>query len=160
MKNIYFVLAIAALLVSCIKSNTGCEPLKPSAEEAQIVAYATANGINAIKDSSGIYYEIVEPGAGASPQLNSKIFVTYIGKRLDGTIFDKQEDASKTGWQLGQNGNSTGLIEGWQIMLPLIHKGGHIKMIIPSSYAYGCTGYDNIPPNEILFFDVTLFDVQ
>jgi FKBP-type peptidyl-prolyl cis-trans isomerase FkpA len=72
---------------------------------------------------------------------------------LDGRVFDQQADATKTGWVLGS------LIAGWQIGLPLIQKGGEIKLIIPSSLGYGC---DNgaLPPNSILYFDIHLVDVQ
>jgi hypothetical protein len=67
--------------------------------------------------------------------------------------FDQQADSSKTGWILGS------LIPGWQIGLPLIHKGGEIKLIVPSSLAYGC-GNGPLPANSILYFDIHLVDVQ
>jgi len=51
------------------------------------------------------------------------------------------------------------LIAGWQIGLPLIHKGGEIKLIVPSSLAYGC-GNGPLPANSILYFDIHLVDVQ
>ena len=51
-------------------------------------------------------------------------------------------------------------IEGWRIAIPYIQKGGHIKMIIPSSLAYGCTGNKSIPPNAPLYYDVVLVNVN
>lgn len=150
------IIATAAtfLLVSCLKSDSGCQPLKPSSEESQILAYAAANNINAVKDPSGMYYQVIDSGTGTRPTLTSKIYITYTGKFLTGETFDQQADPSQTGWVLSN------LIEGWQVGLPLIRKGGHIKLIVPSSMAYGCTGYGQIPPNEILFFDIMLTDVQ
>jgi FKBP-type peptidyl-prolyl cis-trans isomerase len=53
------------------------------------------------------------------------------------------------------------VIDGWKIGLPLIKKGGRIKLIIPSALAYSCTGAGtSIPPNTPLYFDVTLNDVK
>lgn len=136
----------------CSKQDQGCTPVKPEAEEPKILAYIAADSIHAIKHSSGIYYEIINPGSGATPSLNSKVFVTYTGKLLNGTKFD--ESTSTINFPL------SGVIEGWQIGIPLIKKGGRIKLIIPSAYAYGCNGSGPIPSNAVLFFDVNLRDVQ
>lgn len=157
MKRLIIVITVVTAFFtvsSCLKSPTSCQPLKPSSEESQIVAYATANNINATKDSSGLYYQIIDSGTGVKPTLTSTVFISYTGKFLNGTVFDQQSDPSKTGWTLSR------LIQGWQIGLPLIRKGGHIKLIIPSALAYGCVGQGSIPPNEILFFDINLTDVQ
>jgi len=159
MKTLFLVLLGGVMLLletGCVKSNSSsqsCTPASVSSEEPTIVAYAAANGINATKHNSGLYYEIISPGSGATPSLTSKVYITYTGKLLDGRVFDQQSDANKTGWILNQ------LIQGLQIGLPLIQKGGEIKLIVPSSLAYGC-GNAVIPPNAILYFDVHLVDVQ
>jgi FKBP-type peptidyl-prolyl cis-trans isomerase FkpA len=157
MKTFFLVLLSGVLLVSqtgCLKSSSSqsCTPASVSSEEPAIIAYASANGINTTRHSSGLYYEIISPGNGATPSANSKVFVTYTGLLLDGRVFDQQADATQTGWPLGS------LIAGWQIGLPLIQKGGEIKLIVPSSLGYGCGGA--LPPNSILYFDIHLVDVQ
>jgi len=157
MKTLFLVFLGGVMLfsqTSCLKSSSSqsCTPASVASEEPTIITYASNNGINATRHSSGLYYEIISAGSGASPSANSKVFVTYIGKLLDGTTFDQQTDSNKTGWPLGS------LIAGWQIGLPLIQKGGEIKLIVPSSLAYGCGG--NLPANSILYFDVHLVDVQ
>ena len=146
------LLGIAISTGSCLKDDT-CQDKTIQTEAGTIQAYATANGINATAHSSGIYYEIITAGSGA-PTNASKVFVRYTGKLLDGTIFDQVTDHTLTGWVLG------GLIPGWQIGIPLIGEGGHIKLIIPSSLAYGCRGNGPIPGNSILFFEIQLIDVQ
>ncbi len=100
-----------------------------------------------------MFYQITNPGSGVSPNLNSTIIVTYAGSFLNGTVFEQTTNPVNIG-QLG------GLIEGWKVGLPLIQKGGRIKLIIPSSMAYGCTGVPGISANTPLFFDITLVDVQ
>jgi FKBP-type peptidyl-prolyl cis-trans isomerase FkpA len=136
------------------KKDTSCTPKTPSSESVQILSYASANGINATSDASGLYYEIISPGSGTTPTLNSKIFVTYTGKLLDGTVIDHQDVPNTTGYSL------SGFIEGWRIGIPLIQKGGHIKLIVPSALAYGCAPYRGLPADAILYFDITLTDVQ
>ena len=158
MKTFFLVLLGGVILFSqggCLKSSSSqsCTPASVASEEPTILAYAANNGIFVTHHSSGLYYQIISTGSGATPSVNSKVFVTYTGKLLDGRVFDQQADSSKTGWVLGS------LIAGWQIGLPLIQKGGEIKLIIPSSLGYGCDD-SRLPANSILYFDVHLTDVQ
>ena len=156
-----FVLPVLLILVifgtGCLKDNT-CSPKTTASEAAQIQAYALANGINATAHSSGLYYEVINPGSGATATANSNIVITYTGKLTNGTIFDQQTTPNNTSvnppWPLNQ------LIEGWRLGIPLIQEGGHIKLIIPSALAYGCIGKNSIPGDAILFFDIELLDVQ
>jgi FKBP-type peptidyl-prolyl cis-trans isomerase FkpA len=149
-----FACVIVVFCMGCSKKEQGCTPVTPASEEPQILAYASANGITAVKHPSGIYYQVVEPGTGATPALNSNVYTTYTAKLLNGTQFDQSTNADVTGWALDS------LIEGWQIGLPLIKKGGRIKLLIPSSLAYSCNGKGaTIPPNSVLYFDITLVDV-
>jgi FKBP-type peptidyl-prolyl cis-trans isomerase FkpA len=144
-------LVMFVFVTGCGKKDQGCMPVPPSAEETQMTAYASANGITAVKHSSGMYYQILDPGTGVTPNSKSTVTTTYTGKLLNGTTFD----AGTATFPLA------GVIEGWQIGIPLIAKGGKIKLIIPSTYAYGCNGYGpTIPPNSVLFFDITLVDVK
>lgn len=157
MKKGYLVFSLVILLaggIGCIK-DTGCQNKSIDSERSTMQAYATANGITATAHSSGLYYQVTNPGSGVTPNSNSKVFVTYTGKLLDGTQFDAgTTPVTGGGWAL------SGLISGWQVGLPLIQKGGSIKLIIPSSMAYGCQGAGTIPSNAILYFDITLNDVQ
>jgi FKBP-type peptidyl-prolyl cis-trans isomerase FkpA len=153
-----FLLFIVFSGVHCVKS-TSCSPKTVASEAPLIQAYATANGINATAHASGLYYEVVDPGTGATPTVNSKIVITYTGTFLDGTVFDQRTvpNDEATGpnspWPLSD------LIEGWRIGIPLIKVGGHIKLIVPSAMAYGCTGYGGIPGNTVLYFDINLVNV-
>jgi FKBP-type peptidyl-prolyl cis-trans isomerase FkpA len=154
-----FVLPFALLFLvftgpSCLKGSDPCNPKTPASESAQLQAYCAGNGITPTAHSSGMLYQIMNAGTGASATVNSTIFITYVGKLVDGTVFDQQTNASATGWPLNQ------LIEGWRVGIPLIKEGGQIKLVVPSSMAYGCAGYGSIPGNAILFFDITLVDVQ
>ncbi len=141
--------------LSCGKTaETGCTPATVASEKASMVAFCTANNINLQEHSSGILYEIVSAGTGANPNLNSKVSVFYLGKLLNGTQFDASSGSAPASFYL------TSVIEGWKIAIPLLKNGGKIKMVIPSSLAYGCVGNGSIAPNTPLYFEVTLVGVQ
>ncbi|MBO9660908.1 MAG: FKBP-type peptidyl-prolyl cis-trans isomerase [Chitinophagaceae bacterium] len=148
--NLAFSMILGLALVGC--SNKDREEYRcTTAEEddAKMQSYITANGITATKHSSGMYYQIIEPGTGARPSLSSSVKANYTGKFTDNTSFD----GGVATFPLG------GVIQGWQIGIPLIQQGGKIKLIIPPYLAYGCSPYMGIPGNSVLIFDVELQEV-
>jgi len=158
LKNFKFVLFLLSILLVFTNCKKDCKLRSPSKEESQITGFASSNGITAIKHPSGLYYEIINPGTGAAPTVNSKISITYTGTFLNGSKFDEKltpnNTASDPAWPLN------GLIEGWKTGIPLIKQGGRIKLIVPSSQAYGCEDYYSIPGNSILYFDISLVGVE
>lgn len=153
MKKLFPVLLLPILLSACVKGVEPCRNVTVAAEEPQIITFCTNHGIDYSKDTSGLYYQVIDPGTGNAPSLTSTISVTYNSTFLDGTIL--QNVTTPITGVLNQ------YITGWQIGLQKIKKGGHIKLVIPSSLAYGCGGYlGTVPPNSVLYFDITLIDVQ
>jgi FKBP-type peptidyl-prolyl cis-trans isomerase FkpA len=154
MKSIILLFFIALIFITCNKKNdAGCSPVKPDTEFAQMTTFCDANGITYTVDSNGIYYQVIDQGSGVTPNMNSVITVTYTASTLDGNVVDNT--TSPVSKPLSD------FIEGWRLAIPYIQKGGHIKMVLPSSLAYGCTGISNlIAPNSPLYYDVILVDVQ
>jgi FKBP-type peptidyl-prolyl cis-trans isomerase FkpA len=154
MKNIIILFFIALVFSTCNKKNdSGCSSVKPETEFAQMAAFCNANSITYTVDSNGIYYQVIDQGSGVTPNMNSVITVTYTASTLDGNVVDNT--ASPVSKPLSE------FIEGWRLAIPYIQKGGHIKMVLPSSLAYGCTGISNlIAPNSPLYYDIILVDVQ
>jgi FKBP-type peptidyl-prolyl cis-trans isomerase FkpA len=143
---------IIVLFAACGKEH---DPEKQAREDdAAIQSYISSNNITAIKHSSGLYYQVMEEGSGLIPTLNSNVEVKYIGKLLNGNIFDQSKDKTVK-FPL------YGVIKGWQIGIPLIKKGGKIKLLVPSALAYGNSSPGaGIPKNAVLVFDVELIDVK
>jgi len=155
MKKIFFAFSVLVTLFAgdgCVK-DAPCKDKTVQSEQAEIVNYAAANGISATAHSSGLYYQVTNPGSGPTPTSGSRVFIKYTGKLLNGTVFD-QQTTNPVSYGL------SGMIQGFQIGLPLIQKGGTIKLIVPSSLGYGCNGFGSVPPNSILYFEVELTDVQ
>lgn len=155
MKRIFgSVLILSSLLLnSCGKNDSGCQPVPVANEKSQLVAYCTANAISYTEHPSGLLYQIINPGSGVTPTSTSTVSVVYTGKFLSGTTFDATSNPISL--------SLSSVIDGWKIGLPLISKGGRIKLIIPSALAYSCAGYPpTIAPNTPMFFEITLSDVK
>ena len=163
MKMRYLFIFFVALTigVSSCKKNTSVDPAKQAViDENLIKDFIAKNNIPAIRHSSGIYYQIINSGTGTivySP--NTTVSTLYTGRLLNGSVFDKTT-TTPISFKLGVFGNPVGLIKGWQVGIPLIQKGGRIRLLIHSDYGYGPDQAGSIPPNSVLDFDVELTDVK
>lgn len=155
-RNLFFMtISLLLALGSCRKDKFDAEK-QAQIDDAAIIKYLANNNIAAPKHESGIYYQIISAGEGnVTYNANTLISARYTGRFLNGTVFDKTS-INPAAFKLGQ------VITGWQIGIPLIQKGGKIRLIIPSGYAYGPKGdiTGAIPPNTVLDFDIELVDVQ
>jgi FKBP-type peptidyl-prolyl cis-trans isomerase FklB len=109
-----------------------------------------------ITTSSGLQYEIITNGTGATPSESDKVTVHYHGTLLDGTVFDSSVDR-------GQPATFpvNGVIPGWVEALQLMNVGSKYKLYIPSDLAYGERGAGGaIGPNATLIFEVELLSIN
>jgi len=106
--------------------------------------------------ASGLQYEIVTEGAGATPKATDKVTVHYKGTLIDGTEFDSSYARGQpVTFPLGN------VIPGWTEGLQLVKAGGKAKLYIPSNLAYGERGAGaKIGPNETLIFEVELISIE
>ncbi len=161
MRKLVFGLLITMMLGTACKKTESCQDntvVASAAEEKQVTDYLTANGITATKHKSNMYYQVITQGSGATPNPCSTITVAYNGTLINGTSFDS---SPRLVYKLES------LIGGWVQGLPLIQKGGSIRLFIPPSLGYGSQAiYEQdgrtvkIPGNSVLIFDITLNDVQ
>jgi FKBP-type peptidyl-prolyl cis-trans isomerase FkpA len=159
MKKIIVILGVVGLFSSCLKNDTKCTAtnspiVAPASEVTALQTYCNANAPAAIAHSSGLFYEILAPSSGASATICSNVTVRYSGYLLgSGTPFENPPSAIT--FALSQ------VIVGWQKGLPLVPKGGAIRLYIPPSLAYGAAGAPpTIPPNSYLRFDIQIDDVK
>jgi len=160
MKKLLFATFMAFGLIylgGCVKSTPGvssCTGVDVNQDSEALIIFAHRNGITPTRDTTGLYYQIIDTGTGVNPNSFSRIYVTYTATTLDGQIFDSTTQSANTGYLLN------GLIPAWQIGLPKIKTGGHIKLLVPSALGYGCSGGGtSVPPNTPLYFDVTLVSI-
>lgn len=104
---------------------------------------------------SGLQYEVLEAGEGASPTTDDTVEVHYRGILIDGTEFDSSYSRGET-----VSFGVTQVIAGWTEALQLMKEGAKYKLYIPSELAYGAAGAGQmIGPNATLIFDVELVSI-
>ena len=85
--------------------------------------------------ASGLQYEVVTEGQGASPKAEDVVEVHYRGTLIDGTQFDSSYDRGQpTTFPLNQ------VIPGWTEGVQLMKAGPKYRFYIPSELAYGERG--------------------
>ncbi|EED31574.1 fkbp-type peptidyl-prolyl cis-trans isomerase fkpa [gamma proteobacterium NOR5-3] len=121
------------------------------------VTFLTENGARegVVTTESGLQYEVIEAGDGATPTADDSVQVHYRGTLIDGTEFDSSYARGEpVTFGVGQ------VISGWTEALQLMQVGAKYKLFIPSELAYGAGGAgDRIGPNAALIFEVELLDI-
>lgn len=146
-KTLIFLLLPISISTSCSKDKHD-PSLQAAMDDAAIKKYIAADtSIHAIKDSSGLYYQVKIKGTGNYPKATSNVTVNYKGKLLNGTSFD-----SGTATTIGLGD----AVKAWQIGIPHINNGGRILMMVPSRLGYADAKHGNIPANSVLVFTVDL----
>ena len=105
---------------------------------------------------SGLQYEVINAGSGASPGLTDKVTTHYHGTLLDGTVFDSSVDRGEPA-----SFPVNGVIKGWTEALQLMKTGDKWRLYVPSDLAYGSRGAGaKIPPFTPLIFEVELISID
>jgi len=107
--------------------------------------------------SSGLVYEDLTTGAGATAQAGDRVSVHYTGWLTDGRKFDSSKDRGEPfDFPLGAGQ----VIRGWDEGVQGMQVGGVRKLAIPPQLGYGARGAGGvIPPNATLVFEVELLGV-
>ena len=158
---------LMALIISCDsgsagpsqKINTKTNEAKTTMDdnklegEAFLAENAKKEGVTVT--ASGLQYEVIASGSGATPTLSDTVETHYTGRFMDGTEFDSSVTRGQP-----LTFPVTGVIAGWTEALQLMQEGDKWKLYIPSELAYGERGVGPIPPNATLIFDIELLAVK
>lgn len=131
--------------------------LIPAALMAAAFFATAAQAAEPVTTSSGLVYQSLKEGTGASPTARDTVRVHYRGYFPD---TGKEFDSSI---QRGQPIDFPlhGVIPCWTEGLQKMKVGGKAKLTCPASIAYGSRGAGGvIPPNATLNFEVELLQVQ
>lgn len=106
--------------------------------------------------ASGLQYEVIKAGTGATPKVENEVTVHYEGKLINGKVFDSSiKRGEPATFGVGQ------VIPGWTEALQRMKVGDKWRLFIPPNIAYGERGAGgDIGPNETLIFEVELLEVK
>jgi K(+)-stimulated pyrophosphate-energized sodium pump len=138
------------------KQLADAEKAKALAEEGVAYLAENAKKEGVTTTESGLQYEVLTTGDGASPSAEDSVTVHYTGTLIDGTVFDSSvERGEPATFGVSQ------VIPGWTEALQLMSVGDKLRLVIPSELAYGPRGSGaKIGPNSILVFEVELIKIN
>lgn len=118
-------------------------------------AASAAQDKGAVKTASGLVYQSLKDGKGASPAATDTVKVHYRGTFLDGKEFDSSFKRNEpTSFPLNR------VIPCWTEGVQRMKVGGKARLTCPPSIAYGERGAGGvIPPNATLQFEIELLEV-
>ena len=151
LKYTFTSLLLISVLAGCDKEYESIEQV----DERKIQNYISAQKLNLVKDTSGMYYQVLNPGTGQAPKNSEVVFFTYTAKSIDGKeYFTPGSFATST--------NFLGYVrpDAWRLALYHINKGGKIRIVYPSALGFGRNGAGVFTGNEVLDSEIELFDVK
>ena len=105
---------------------------------------------------SGLEYQVLKQGNGASPKADNTVVAHYKGMLLNNTEFDSSYARGEPA-----TFHVNEVIPGWTEVLQLMKVGSKYRVWIPSNLAYGEQGAGGkIGPNETLVFEIELLKVE
>ena len=121
-----------------------------------IASAALAQQPAAVTTKSGLVYQSLKEGSGASPAATDVVKVHYRGTLPDGKEFDSSyKRGEPTEFPLNR------VIPCWTEGVQMMKPGGKAKLTCPPAIAYGERGAGGvIPPNATLVFEVELISVK
>lgn len=124
--------------------------------EREYVNYVEENFQGVKPDNSGIYMVTLEAGKGRCPQKGEKVELDFSASLLNGQFVGSTFDSpDKFSFVLGQGF----AIEGWEKVVPQIHLGERVKVVIPYEMAYGEHSVGSIPPYSNIVYEIKLLKI-
>ena len=122
------------------------------------LAFVEKTWPEAKKTGAGIRYIVLQEGKGELGKPGDKAAVLYVGRLLNGTIFDQATEHDKPfAFRVGRGA----VIEGWDQILQLMKPGEKRLVIIPPELAYGTRGQPpKIPRGATLVFEMEVLEFK
>lgn len=130
----------------------------PPADPAELVfASEVAVDLSSMeKTESGLYLLDIVVGDGPIARRTSRVWVKYVGRLPDGTVFDANLGGEPYHTRLG----GSEVIRGWNEGIVGMRRGGIRRLVVPPHLGYGTRGSGDVPPGATLIFDLELVDVE
>ena len=148
--NVFVVIALA------LQFEAEAQGVTDNRAEGEAFLAENAQREGVVTLPSGLQYEVLEEGDGATPRRRSTVVVHYSGTLIDGTPFDSSYSRGEPA-RFPVNR----VIPVWTEALQLMQVGDKWRLFIPADLAYGDRGAGPvIGPGSTLIFEVELLEVQ
>jgi len=124
-------------------------------DSLDIPSYIEHHQLDAKDDGNGVFYAFEKKGMGAIPKPGDYVKLKYVGKMLDGTVFDQSESDDPFVFRVGYRI----VIQGWDKGIQKLPVGSKATLLIPAKLAYGNSGLGEIPGNTPLLFELEVLDI-
>lgn len=153
-KPLFKLLFVAACIAGCFAPSAHAQREKLPPEDLE---YVEKTWPEAKKTSTGIRYLVLKDGMGEPAKPGDKVSVAYVGRLLNGKIFDQKAADDPFVVRVRR----FEVIEGWDQVLQLMKKGEKRIVIIPPELAYGTRGQPpQIPRNSTLVFEMEVLNIE
>ncbi len=112
-----------------------------------------------VTTATGLQYEVLTKGAGPTPTDADVTLVNYVGKFVDGTVFDQSRQPTPM--------SPKGVVPGFGEALKLMPKGAKYRFWLKPELGYGAPRPEGSPPmspevqemaSKVLVFDLEMID--
>jgi FKBP-type peptidyl-prolyl cis-trans isomerase FkpA len=160
MKNFYTLIVLCAsvfLMAGCEKKDyENTEEM----DKRLIGEYLRANNLTMTSRNDSIYYQIVKQGTGAAIKNSEMVPLIFTVRSLDGKYVAADTFAASN--RFGASGQYAGYFSPAGLRVAAVellkNRGGEIRVIIPSRYAYGRNGVGSIPGNASLDYTLKIIN--
>lgn len=142
--------------VDALMARRSTPALEAEREKGRKFAEQAAREPGAVRLPTGLVVRPVRPGSGPRPGPQDKVKVNYVGRLLNGTVFDSSE---KHGGPAELRLNQ--VIPCWTQGVQQMQVGEKATLLCPAALAYGSAGRPPlIPGGATLLFDVELLAAE
>ncbi len=146
----------------CLGLISAVTPLAVFAQREKLppedLAFVEKTWPEAKKTNTGIRYIVLQEGNGERAKAGEKVAVLYVGRLLNGTVFDQATEKEKAfTFRVAREQ----VIQGWDQVLQLMKVGEKRLVVIPAELAYGTRGQPpKIGRNATLVFEIELIEIK
>lgn len=120
-------------------------------------------GSSLINQESAVRKDVIDKGEGEGAEIGDKLIIHYVGRLVDGTVFDSSYDSGEPIEVVLGGGD---VIAGWDQGLLGVKAKEKAKLVIPPEFAYKEGGFPDgrggyiIPPNATLIFEIEVVSLE
>lgn len=139
------------------KENALAEEILIAEAKKQYDQYLIDNNLTDNQVVEGLTYRKLKEGNSQYPVKGSTVKVHYIGKLMDGTVFDSSYDRNQPfEFTLGKDN----VLPGWDIAILMMSKGEKAEFVMSQNLVYCDYSLGVIKPYSNLIYEIELIDIK